>query len=39
MDSDLINLMRNSISNDYCKLACSNVIEEENEFDKNLYAT
>lgn len=29
MDEDIINLIRNGISNDYCKLICQEAIEEE----------
>ena len=33
MDKDLANIIRNTISNDYCKRLCLDVMEEENDGD------
>lgn len=39
MDEDLINLLKNSIPNDYCKLICSEIMEERRETDRQFFAT
>ena len=39
MDENIINLIRNRISNDYCKLMCDEVIEEKSKLLLQSYIT
>ena len=39
MDENIINLIRNRISNDYCKLMCDEVIEEKSKLLIQSYMT